>query len=821
MMSSTPAIHRHRTRVGVPHLHWSAIAGLVLLAVLGDSLRAAGPAAAPADGLSPRRAFLSGHCYDCHQGDEAEAGLDLAALADDLSEPATLKRWVRIYDRVQHGEMPPAEFGDVEAADRTAFLEATGGWLRTFQLARHTEQGRVRARRLTRREVERSLQDLLGIDIPLADQLTEEVQSSQFTTVADGQSISHFQVERHLAAVDIALDEAFRRALTPEDIYERDFSAREVARRSDRRRTREPEIIDGRAVVWSSGLIFYGRIPATTAPEDGWYRFRVRVSGLKPPRDGGVWSTVRTGLCVSSAPLLPWVTAFEATDEPKDVEFEAWLPRRHMLEIRPGDTTLKKARFAGGQVGSGEGEPQNVPGIAIERITMQRFHRGPDDDGVRRLLFGDLEVKPVKSKSDDRGDEVLSTSPRQDAARLIRTFARRAFRRPVTGDDVAGYIAMVHAALDDGEELAAALRVGYRAILCSPRFLYFIESPGRLDDHAIAARLSYMFTGSTPDERLMRLADEGRLQDRVIIRDEVERLLDREGGRRFVQDFAAEWLDLDQIEFTEPDRRMFPDFDAIVQNSMLAETHAYLETMLRDDLSVTHLIESDFTFLNSRLARFYEIDGIAGDRLERVPLEPEHRRGGVLTQGAILKVTANGTNTSPVIRGVWIAERLLGEEIPPPPDNVPAIEPDIRGANTIRELLAKHRSQDSCASCHVKIDPPGFALENYDPAGQWRERYVQLGGGRRERGPRVDASYVLPDGREFQNIDEFRKLVAADPRRLARNVAEKLLVYGTGAPISFADRQTVDAIVEESADSGYGLRSLVHAVVTSPVFLSK
>ncbi|HUG91769.1 MAG TPA: DUF1592 domain-containing protein [Planctomycetaceae bacterium] len=764
------------------------------------------------------RAFLSAHCYDCHQGADAEAGLDLAALSADLSDAATGKRWVRIHDRVRDGEMPPPDAAELDGRQIAGFVATAGEWLRANQRARDAELGRVRARRLTRREVERSLQDLLGIDIPLADQLPEDARSAGFTTVADGQSMSHFQLERHLAVVDAALDEALRRALSPEDRYEHDFKAREVARRSERRRTREPEMIDGQAVVWSSGLIFYGRIPATTAPEDGWYRFRVRVSALKPPPGGGVWSTVRSGLCVSSAPLLPWIAAFEATQEPKDVEFEAWLPKRHMLEIRPGDTTLKKARFAGGQVGNGEGEPQNVPGIAIEGITMQRFHRGPDDDGVRRLLFGDLEVT-TESRSGTLSP--VSETPHEDAVRLLEGFARRAFRRPVTSGELAGYTAIARAALDEGEEFAAALRVGYRAILCSPRFLYLTEAPGRLDGHALASRLSYMLTGSTPDERLIELAEAGRLQDAATIRDEVERLLSGGGGRRFVEDFAAEWLDLDQIDFTEPDRKLFPAFDAIVQNSMVAETHTYLETMLRENLSVAQLVASDFTFLNSRLARFYEIDGVAGDGLQRVALRPEHRRGGVLTQGAILKVTANGTNTSPVIRGVWICERLLGEEIPPPPENVPAIEPDIRGARTIRELLAKHRSQDSCASCHVKIDPPGFALENFDPAGQWRDHYLQLDGGRRGRGPRVDAGYVMPDGREFHSVDEFRALIAAEPRKLARTVAEKLLIFGTGAPISFADRQAVDRIVEQAADDDYGLRSIVHAVVTSPVFLSK
>jgi hypothetical protein len=766
---------------------------------------------------TPDRVFFAKHCYDCHQGSEAEAGLDLEKLNDDLTDPQTLQRWVRIVDRVQAKEMPPPDVAQAEVAHSNDFLESTGDWLRNFQQAQDARLGRVRGRRLTRREIERSLQDLLGIDIPLADQLPEETRSFEFTTVASGQAMSHFQLERHLAVVDVALDEAFRRALIKNEAYHRDFDALAVARRPDRLRTREPEIIDGRAVTWSSGLIFYGRIPATVAPQDGWYRFEARVSGLKLPESGGVWSTIRSGLCVSSAPLLAWIGSFEAQPEPKDIQFEAWLPKGHMLEIRPGDTTLKRARFAGGQVGNGEGGPQDVPGIAIERITMQQFHRGPDDDGVRKLLFPDVQLE-LKSSGHYA---LVSAEPRSDASRLVESFARRAYRRPVTSQEIAGYLDMVLAALDDGEDLETALRVGYRAILCSPRFLYLRESPGPLDDHAIAARLSYLLRGTTPDQQFTALADAGILNDARVLKAEIERLLEGKGGRQFVQDFAAEWLDLNQIDFTEPDSKLYPDFDSIVQRAMLDETHTYLETMLADNLSVSHLIDSDFTFLNSRLARFYDLPGVTGDELRRCTLEPDAHRGGVLTQGAILKVTANGSNTSPVVRGVWVSERLLGQPIPPPPDNVPAIEPDIRGAKTIREMLAKHRSQDSCAVCHVKIDPPGFALENYDPAGKWRDQYVHMVDGRRDRGAAVDASYELRDGRKFRDVDEFRKLVLTSPSNLARNVAEKLIVFGTGAPISFADRRVVDDIVEQVSKEDHGFRSIVHAVVTSPIFLSK
>ncbi len=765
------------------------------------------------------QAFFRDHCFDCHRGADAEAGLDLASLPLDLSDAKTETRWVKIFDRVHDGQMPPPDAKAPAPSSLAAFLKSCGQWLRDSQVARDAEFGRVRARRLTRLEIERSLHHLLGIDIPLADQLPEDGRSAGFTTVADGQAISHFQLERHLTVVDVALDEAFRRALSPEDRYQRDFSARQVARRNTRRRNREPEMLNGQAVVWSSGLIYYGRLPATTAPESGWYRFAVTVSGLKPPASGGVWSTVRSGLCVSSAPLLNHITAFEAAKEPQVVRFEAWLPRRHMLEIRPSDATLKKARFSGGQVGVGEGGPQNVPGIAIDRLTMERVHRGGGDEDIRRLLFGDLTVAPAAGRG--AAYQVVSDSPKEDVARLVQQFARRAFRRPVNSKQIAGYVALAQSALEAGDDLTAAVRAGYRAVLCSPRFMYLTEAPGKLDDHAVAARLSYFLTGGPPDGALAKLADAGRLQNPAAIRAEAHRLLTGAGGRRFVEDFAAQWLDLDQIDFTEPDRKLYPQFDSIVQNSMLEETHTFLATLLKDNLSVTNLIDSDFTFLNSRLARFYGIDGVRGDALRRVALRPAEHRGGVLTQGAILKVTANGSNTSPVVRGVWVSERLLGVPIAPPPDNVPAIEPDIRGATTIREQLAKHRALDTCASCHVKIDPPGFALENFDPAGQWRDRYIQLQGRRRKPGARIDASYALPDGREFTNVDDFRALIVANPHKLAKNVAEKLLVYGTGAPISFADRQCVEQVVDEAARNNHGFRSLVEAVVTSRIFLSK
>ena len=587
--------------------------------------------------------------------------------------------------------MPPKDADRPKPNEIDGFLGETRKWLSTHQRTEWETLGRVRGRRLTNLQLERTLHDLLGIDIPLTKLMTEEPRTNGFTTVADGQPMSHFQIQKHLEVVDAALDEAFRRAPLPNDDWKKTFSAEELVRRRPTQLTREPEMLDGKAVTWASTLVFYGRLPTTTAREDGWYRFKVKASALKAPESGGVWCTVRSGLCVSSAPLLDWVGSFEATAKTQEWTFECWLPKGHMIEIRPGDRTLKQARFNGGQVGAGEGGPQNVPGVALESVEMERVHRGGGNWLLRNSLFGKLKLNPTKNK---QPAALVSENPKEDAATLMHTFAERAFRRPLSKDEVAPYVEMVYADLDNGESLLDSLRGGYRAVLCSPRFLYFHETPGPLDDYAVASRLSYFLWNTMPDAQLLKQAAAGKLTKSWAVQQQIERMLGDDRGKNFVTDFAAEWLDLSLIDFTEPDPRMFRDFDIVVQQSMLDETHTYLQKMLDENLSVENLIDSDFTFLNSRLARFYRIDGVAGDELQQVALKPEDHRGGLLTHGAILKVTANGTTTSPVIRGLWVSERLLGVDIPPPPENVPAIEPYIRGAKSIREMLDKHRADD-------------------------------------------------------------------------------------------------------------------------------
>jgi hypothetical protein len=389
----------------------------------------------------------------------------------------------------------------------------------------------------------------------------------------------------------------------------------------------------------------------------------------------------------------------------------------------------------------------------------------------------------------------------------------------------------VRAKLDEKQTFEQAVRVGLSTILVSPEFLFLREKPGALDDFALASRLSYFFWSTMPDDELLALAEEGKLRSPDTLRAQVERLLRSPKASAFTANFVDQWLGLRDIDFTEPSHTLYPEFDDMLKASMIRETRLFFDEVLRDDLSLANFVASDFAMLNGRLARHYGIPGPEGWEFRKVPLPPGTHRGGVLTMGSVLKVTANGTQTSPVMRGAWVLDRILGAPPPPPPPGVPAVEPDIRGATTIRQQLAKHRQIEACASCHVRIDPPGFALESFDVIGGWRDYYRTTGrgkpvtrDGRRMpylEGPKVDPSDRMPDGAEFQDIDEFKQLLLRDRDAIARSLARRLVTYATGGPAEALDGEEIEQVVRQAKNQDYGFRTLVHAVVQSRLFREK
>lgn len=750
----------------------------------------------------PVAAFLEQHCVECHDADVKKGGLDLSDLTFDSHDAASLNDWQHIFERVRDGEMPPKKKPQPEKHEKDLFLAAVKQPLLEADQAYIAANGRVRIRRLTRVEYEHTLHDLLGIDIPLKTLLPEDRASHGFETVADGQQLSHHQLARYLDVADLALDDAFDRAMKGDAKYAKHHTP-EMLIKNRGGNYRGPDLKNGESITWPIGLQFFGRTP-TWAPESGWYRVTLRgVRGINPTADGAVWGTLRSGHCESNAPLLFMIGLVEATATPRDMTFEAWIEKDHRLELRPNDGTHKKAPTGakGGNVSfAGRNlEKEGYAGIAHRGIDIERIYPIANDEGVRKKLFGGTGLEALKAENLDK---------------LVHRFATKAFRRPVTDEQSTPYRQIAAKSLQEGDSVLEALRAAYRAILCSPRFLTFIESPGPLDDHAIATRLSYALWCSMPDQELLELANQKKLHEPETLSAQVERLLSHAKAKRFIASFTDQWLKLNQIDFTTPDTRLFRDFDPVVQESMLQETRAYITELLRRDLSITHLVDSDFAFLNGRLARHYKADLAlqSGEGLQKVSLKAEAKRGGLITQGSILKVTADGTSTSPVVRGVFINERILGNHIPPPPPGVPAIEPDIRGATSIRDQLDKHRNNESCASCHQTIDPPGFALENYDAVGIWRKGY-----GRDGKGAQVDPSGLTPEGDTFTDLATWQQIQTKRPQHLARGFATHFLTYATGAPPRFSDESKLDAIAQKTTN----LRSIIREVVLSEVFRVK
>ena len=367
--------------------------------------------------------------------------------------------------------------------------------------------------------------------------------------------------------------------------------------------------------------------------------------------------------------------------------------------------------------------------------------------------------------------------------------------------------------------------------------MLFDELPGpRLSDHALASRLSYFLWSTLPDDELMNLAAAKKLHEPTVLKAQVKRLLADKRSSAFVKNFTGQWLDLRSIDATSPDTTLYPEFDEMLKLAMVAETEAFFTELLQKDLPITNFIHSDFLMLNRRIAQHYGLgfDAANSEQFVRVKLPADSVRGGLLTQASILKVTANGTVSSPVLRGAWVMKRLLGQPPAPPPPGTPGVEPDTRGAATIREILDKHRNNETCAGCHAKIDPPGFALENFDVIGGWRDRYRS-----KEKGDKptakvenrgvwqykvslpVDATGQLADGRSFKDIKDFKNLLLTNPADVHRCLTEKLLTYATGAAPSYADKKAIAEIVDKSLKQGGGLTTFVNEIVLSETFRRK
>ncbi len=794
-------------------------------------------------------AFIDQYCVDCHDADSKKGGLDLTALSWDLEKRANFDEWVKIVDFVAEGHMPPKKKARPETAAAHAFLADLGNELRAFEGKRRAETGRSVLRRLNRVEYERTMQDLLGISTPLAALLPADSSMHGFDTVAEGLRLSTLQMEKYLEAADIAMDDAINFGPAPEalgaakrlffkdeDGVRKNLDTPEgtLTNKNDpksKHRYMMRQLPDDSIVFFNEGYPA-AEVKQTPRHPAGTYRIRVSGYGFQSPGQTipmRVYSdNYREKMLVGWFDMPP--------DEPRVVEFTAKLRTNDHLRIEPTNTGVDDKGQNVYNIGAKEftGSGLALQWVEIEGTLMQEW-----PPSSMQKLFGETPLKKIeddpKKKSDKRiAYELVPEDARASAKQAIEQFATRAFRRPLESGEADRFVKLATDELDLKRPFVDVVRVGARAVLTAPQFLLFEERPGKLEDYALASRLSYFLWSSMPDDELLALAAAKKLTQPVVLREQVERMLKSEKSSAFVQNFTGQWLDLRNIDATSPDKKLYPEADELLIVSMVQETEAFFAEMLKQNLSVSNVIQSDFAILNSRLAAHYGIEGVKGEELRKVALPPDSPRGGILTQASVMKVTANGTTTSPVLRGAWVMKKVLGLPPAPPPPGTGMIEPDTRGATTVREQLAKHRNSETCAACHAKIDPPGFALECFDVIGGFRDRYrsqdkgdtVTVKNTRNKRqyvklGLPVDASGELPDGRTFTGIQDFKKLLLEQSDQVLSALTEKIVIYSTGAGISYSDRPAVAAIAETVKKQGGGLRTLIQEVVQSSIFQNK
>lgn len=802
------------------------------------------------------RQFLENYCTDCHDRSTHKAGLNLEELPFDLRTKKNASLWESVFDKLKHGQMPPKKADQPSPKERTPFQNWLGAELQKASLTHQQQQGRVPFRRLTRTEYEHTLRELLHVETDLKDLFPEDATTEGFQKVSEGLSLSSVHFVRYQEAAEKALSEVIpSRPFTP---LKAQLDGPKIMKGNPKTFEGMGCWLKGDAFVMPSNLFYpYTTVRLQRAPRTGRYRLKVTASALHT--QGRPLPMAFNILRDTSLPDAPDAVAWHdlPPEEFRTVTSElslkagesfaifGWnLPHRDVvnakrkkLEIRPEEWT--EASMAISHI-EAEG-PLTLEGT-VDSWPPQNY----------KALFGDVPLRPLsetlpqstsdpqsppppkRSDADWEADPLVpfSESPREDAETLIRRFVLKAFRRPVTESQQKPYVDRVLQSLDKGIPFHEAMKAGFKAVLCSPHVLFLEETPGKLDAFALASRLSYFLWNTPPDAALLELAANGTLLNPETLHAQVERLLRDPKAARFESDFVAQWLDLNKISATTPDDKLYPEFDRILQESALKETERFFKEILSQDRSVLEFVQSDWTFLNERLARHYNLPDLPGFELQKVSLPVQSHRGGVMTQASVLKVTADGAKTSPILRGKWICERILGVTPPPPPEDVKKIEPDIRGATTIRAQLEKHRASPACASCHEIMDPPGYALESFDVIGGWRDFYrtseqkpekIQIPQTKFSvsRGLAVEEGYAIADGRHFSNVDEYKQLLLSDPDTLARNLASKLLTYATGAPVQFADREVVEEIVRGLPSHNYGLRTLIHQIVQSRPFLKK
>ncbi len=804
--------------------------------------------------------FLQEHCISCHGEQKQKGDRRFDRLGLNFEDQDTVWTWEEVLDMLNLGEMPPEE----EPQPDPQHIKDMVSWITENleqSMVLREAQEITGLRRMNRHEYLNTIRDLLGLNVESfdpTDSFPADEREEGFENLGGTLVLSDYLLERYLDAAAKSIDKAVNFGkpvemdpvyLVPDDFTDRTYHFR-------------PQIwftinVDGKYVDFGHGDAKSDRLYAPRfkgAPADGFYTIRIKAEGINrinrynaSMMNYDPEEPIKMQLLVTDPRVAYPGRKYNNSDrilatvplkdnKVETYEFRVWMDKGFVPIIRypNGPQPFKQVLSRLTAKHHLDVVPSNWrDGVAAQPSENQEIYLSDVYEGPRIRFYGmeihgpDADVWPPKNHQLLFGKK--SVSPRQvDPEEVVMRFGARAFRRPLLAKERERYVSFFERQLEAGEKRVDALKAMLTALLASPNFVYIQapldessgvgedEFPKRLDQFALASRLSYFLWSSMPDKGLFLAATRGLLNDPAVLQSQVARMLKDEKARALANQFTDSWLHLNKLGEMPPDTGKFGIYhERFLEPLMKEETRLYFHYVLANNRPIQEFIESDYSFVNRYMADLYGFEGVKGDHFRKVRFADRNVRGGILGHASILTATSNGVETSPVIRGIWILENILGTPPSPPPPDVDPLEPDIRGATTIREQLQKHRKVETCYECHRKIDPLGFALESYDPIGRYRTAY------RDDRGRmtnRIETSGKLPSGESFEGVADLKGILLERSDLYTHCLTEKLLTYALGRKLTFGDRATVNQICEELKDRGHGLQDLVELIVLSDAF---
>jgi hypothetical protein len=787
------------------------------LAIVALGLLLAVPAAAeaadgPAGFDQAVQPFLQTYCLRCHNAQKQEGELRLDTLSRDFVDQALAQRWGEVVFRMNAGEMPPKKEQQPKPEELGRAVDWISSRIKEGEAARMARRGPVAHYRLSREEYGHTVYDLLGVyfDVNMPGAFNEDPRRHGYDRIGAMLTLSPSHVDRYFQAAETVLSRAF-----PEQPPMSQKTRREA--NTGQEKWLQDQKLAG-PVRWALWPGHGQHLVSASSP--GLYRIRIQLSAL-PSFKGRL-----PHLALWHHQLKRSVVGLDVDapeDKPTVIEIEAFLPEGNfdVMNESPG-------MLADGQTPRVNEFP--FVNTKVSRQSRPTAYKLTDDEG--RLIFPLLIVDwvetegPITLDSDQRKREGLvpvKDGDLAEARKCLQRFATRAWRRPVADAELVRYEKLIQSELASGEPFRSAYRAAMLAVLTSKNFYYLEEgSPterhAKVNDFELASRLSYFLWSSLPDDELYQLAQQGKLHQPEVLRAQVTRMLADPKISRFTESFPKQWLQLHRVGAFTPDAELYPDYDKWLEQSMVLETTGYFGQVFAKNLPLSEFLRSDWTMINGRLAMHYGLPRPAAPGLQRITLRPEDHRGGLLTQASILSLTSDGTRHRPVHRGVWVSEAIFGRTPPPPPPNVEPLEPtpSNQPKATIRMQLEAHATHAICASCHRKIDPLGFAFDNFDAIGRWRTTEQVAGG--QGNDPPVNASGKLPDERSYVGAEEFKHLLAQDTDRFAEAFVEQLATYSLRRVMTIDDAAPIKSVTQASKKDDYKLRTIIENLVLSDLF---